>query len=150
MATKVLSNGAVYDLEAKRIVSGAVLTSDGARQLVAHRTERKRAVIAQAALDAVERDDYRAQYGGDAWIAAIAEAQMRKATTPDDPKSTDAARFLLTEAGIAEARQVETTHNTLNVIALPDAVARLLDRVAQAQSMNDETQSDAAADAGGV
>ena len=32
----------------------------------------------------------------------MAEAQYIKATTPDDPKSTDAARFLFNEAGISE------------------------------------------------
>ena len=41
------------------------------------------------------------------FVEAIAEAQAIKALNPDDPKSTDAARFLLTEAGIAEARQAQ-------------------------------------------
>jgi hypothetical protein len=100
--TKVLKNGAVYDLDKKRIVQGQRLTSAEASALGQRKYQRKREVIAAAAAAAVERGDYRAAYGDDAWIAAIAEAQYIKATTPDDPKSTDAARFLLQETGLSE------------------------------------------------
>lgn len=37
---KTLTNGAVYDLQAKRIVKGAVMSSDGARAMVAKKREK--------------------------------------------------------------------------------------------------------------
>lgn len=111
---RILSNGALFDTEKKRIVGlkpelakkNVQITSENAAEFVARRVERKREIIAQAANEAVERDDYRLKYGGDAWIAAITEAQYIKATTPDDPKATDAARFLLQEAGISERQAI--------------------------------------------
>ena len=111
---RVLSNGALFDTEKKRIVGlkpelakkNVQITSENAAEFVARRVERKREIIAQAANEAVERDDYKLKYGGDAWIAAITEAQYIKATTPDDPKATDAARFLLQEAGISERQAI--------------------------------------------
>ena len=114
---RVLKNGALFDTEKKRIVGmdkskaqvNTLITSDNAADMVARRVERKREIIAQAANSAVERDDYKLQYGSDAWIASIAEAQYIKATTPDDPKATDAARFLLTEAGIADKQSITQT-----------------------------------------
>lgn len=110
--TKVLKNGAIYDMDKKRIVTvkpelaekNTQITPENAGRFQAHRQERKREIMRQAAAEAVERDDYKARWGEDAWIAAITEAQYIKATTPDDPKSTDAARFLLQETGIAEAK----------------------------------------------
>lgn len=115
--TRILRNGAIYDNETHRIIGmdkskaqvNTLITSDNAVDYVAKRVERKREIIAQAANTAVERDDYKLQYGSDAWIAAIAEAQYIKATTPEDPKSTDAARFLLTEAGIADKQSLAQT-----------------------------------------
>ena len=111
---RVLKNGALFDTEKKRIVGlkpelaekNVQITSQNAAEFVARRMERKREIISQAANEAVERDDYKMKYGGDAWIAAITEAQYIKATTPDDPKATDAARFLLQEAGISERQAI--------------------------------------------
>lgn len=123
MATKVLSNGAIYDTERKRIVAlkpelatkSTQITPATASEYHAKRQERKREVIASAAAAAVERDDYRAKYGDDAWIAAIAEAAYIKATTPDDPKAIDAARFLLQETGLSEAKQPQTQGDAVTV-----------------------------------
>ena len=114
MTTKILSNGAVYDMEKKRIVANPgggkyAITSENASEFHAKRQEKKRAVIAAAAAEAVENDALRRTHGDEAWIAAIAQAQFLKATTPDDPKSTDAARFLLQEAGLSDARQQPAT-----------------------------------------
>ena len=114
MTTKILSNGAVYDMEKKRIVANPgggkyAITSENASEFHAKRQEKKRAVIAAAAAEAVENDTLRRTHGDEAWIAAIAQAQYLKATTPDDPKSTDAARFLLQETGLSDARQQPAT-----------------------------------------
>jgi hypothetical protein len=99
---KVLSNGAVYDLQEKRIVKGAAMSSDDAAALVAKRIEKRRQVIKEAANGGVLRKDYIEKYGDLAFVAAITETQMIKATTPDDPKSTEAARWIMRESGESE------------------------------------------------
>lgn len=106
--TKVLKNGAVYDFEKKRITSGAVLNSVDAAQMASRKHELKReAIIRGANAVAAEGGKYD---GTDLdFIEAIAEAQTIKALNPDDPKSTDAARFILQESGLAEAKQVQST-----------------------------------------
>jgi hypothetical protein len=51
-----------------------------------------------------------------------------KALTVNDPKAVDAARFLFTETGIAEAKQAETVNNTMNVYEMPaDVAAAIMD-----------------------
>ena len=101
--TKVLENGAVYDMETKRIVSGAVLSSDRARDMVRARVERKRAIVQAAAQDAVQRGDLRTKYGGDAWLAEVTQTQMAIATTPEAGKSAVmAAAWLVDNAGMGE------------------------------------------------
>ena len=109
---KKLKNGALMDTRTGKFVAGGVVSTaiadtSQARDYARRRHERKREIIAAAAADAVERDDYRLAYGGDAWIAAIAATQYIKATTPDDPKSTDAARFLLQETGLSDKQQAD-------------------------------------------
>ncbi len=116
----VAKNGAHIDPVTKRFTKGgkpttAIADSSQAADLARRRHERKREVIASAAAAAVERDDYRAKYGDDAWIAAIAEAAYIKATTPDDPKAIDAARFLLQETGLSEAKQPQTQGDAVTV-----------------------------------
>lgn len=107
---KTLSNGAIYDMEKKRITSGAVLTSADAAQMASRKQELKRQRIeagAQAAVmdkmpDAFTGDD------GD-WIEAVAQQVAYKALDKLDPKQVDAARFLFTEAGLSEAKQQHTS-----------------------------------------
>lgn len=105
--TKTLPNGAIYDMEKHRIVSNpgggrGAFTPETARQAQARRLELKRAAVVAGANAAVERGDYHEAFGDLAFVSAIAEVQANKALTPDDPKSTDAARFVFQEAGVAE------------------------------------------------
>ena len=135
--TKTLRNGAVYSYETHKIIKGAPMDAAKASALATARQQLKRQVVAQAANAAVERQQWRTDYGDNAWIAAIADNAMVKATTPDDPKAIDAARFLLQEAGLAEQRQaplVQAESITLNVLvadAMRDALA--LYRAGQAE-----------------
>lgn len=96
---KVLSNGAIYDLDKKRIVSGAALSSDGARALVQKREESRRAVVRDVANSAAAASDYRGAHGDLAYLAAITNAAMTKATNPADPKMIEAANWLQRAAG---------------------------------------------------
>lgn len=99
--TKTLANGAVYDLDKKRIVSGALLTSDKAKELVQVRIERKRErIIAGANAALGKSQDWEAPQDMD-FVEAIAEVAAMKALNPDDPKSIEAAKFLLQEAGLS-------------------------------------------------
>lgn len=106
------------------------ITQEDAASLAKRKHERKREIIAKTAAAAVERDDYRKNWGDDAWIAAVAEAQYIKATTPDDPKSTQAAAFLFREAGIAEGKQDSDNVQTVaQAAAIGAGVASALERV---------------------
>jgi hypothetical protein len=99
---KTMKNGAVYDLTAKRIVKGPSLTTADASALAAKRIDKRRAIARQAANEAVERDDFKAAHGDFAFIAALTQTAMLKATTPEDPKAIEAARFVLQVTGEAE------------------------------------------------
>lgn len=69
------------------------------------RVEKKRAIVAAAAQDAVSRGDLTQRYGGEAWIAEITQAQMQIATTPEAGKSAVmAAAWLVDNAGMSEPR----------------------------------------------
>jgi len=113
----IASNGAHIDPVTRRFVAGgkpvtAIDSPSMGRELVQRRIEKKRQAIIDAAnrLAAEGGALSGTQYCGDlAFVGHVAEAQFVKATNPDDPKSTDAARFLLTEAGLAEAKQTEQT-----------------------------------------
>jgi len=111
------------------------------------RQEQKRAVVAQAANDAVENGELTTKHGDLAFVAAITQTAMLKATTPDDPKAIDAARFLLQEAGLAEAKQAEqpvlrADNVTLNVLVADVARELVQELAAQAACPPAPTQAD--------
>lgn len=154
---RLYRNGAIYDTDKGRIVAvrpelaekNTQITRENTGEMLAKRLERKRNIIAAAAASAVERDDYRQQYGGDAWIAAIAEAQYIKATTPDDPKSTDAARFLLTEAGLSDKQQAQAPAETASdILASLASLAASLVRAADVDIVDGRVTGDGEAEEG--
>jgi hypothetical protein len=126
----VYASGAEYDMDAKRLVKPAshtVITQENATDLNRRRLELKRERLLVGAARTLER-------GGD-WeqatdldvVEAISEAVMMKALNPDNAKQVDAARFILTESGLAEAQQqAGTVNNTVNMIALPDDILHAL------------------------
>jgi hypothetical protein len=129
--TKVLKNGAVYDLDKKKIVSGALLTSDKARELVKRRVELKQERIMAGAAKVLERT------GG--WdmpndldvVEAIGEAVMESALDIDSKKQIEAAKFILAEAGLS-ASQSQRDHEPPppgSIVADPDALHRLLELI---------------------
>lgn len=93
----VYDNGLEKNADTGRIMrpaDGALITSENARALQRKRQEKQRATLLAAMLEGVERKEFIEKYGEDAWIMAIGYSAMIKATTPDDPKSIEAARFL--------------------------------------------------------
>lgn len=120
---RVLANGAVYDMQKKRIVDSrnvtTKITSENAVDFQSRRQELKRAALARAA-NAVAMQgggvDGRAMDGDLAYVEAIGEAMTMKALTINDPKAVDAARFIFAETGISE-RQVESDNGAAASVA---------------------------------
>lgn len=137
---RVYKNGALFDKDKGRIVGmdkdlaekNTLITKDNTAEFLSKRLTLKRNIIAEAANNAVERGDMRNKYGDEAWLAAIAENAMIKATTPDDPKSIDAARFLLQETGLSD-KQAQSEPPAQVVHTLDPAVMALLQQIANAQ-----------------
>lgn len=127
---KTLSNGAIYDLQAKRIVKGASLSSAQAAALANARNERRRAIIKEAANEAVQNGNFKARYGEFAYLAAIAETALIKATTADDPKAIEAARFLLRETGESDEQTAGSSESAADVRGIIHELAGLARAVA--------------------
>ncbi len=107
---KTLANGAVYDMVTKRIVSGKGITTkitpERAIEMQSARQEKKRRAIEAGAMAAVvDKMPESFTFEDGDWIEAVAQQVAYKALDKLDPKQVDAARFLFTEAGIAEQRQ---------------------------------------------
>jgi hypothetical protein len=141
--TKVLKNGALYDMVTKKIVGNdkrlatvnTQFTPESTGRNQARKLERKRELLQSAAAAAVERDDLRLAHGSDAWIAEIGQAMQRKATNIDDPKMVDAARFLFQETGLSDKQQAQETQQTVTHTIDPEVV-RLLAEIAAMQHSN--------------
>lgn len=78
------------------------ISSANARALADIRNEQRRRLMREAANAAVQRADFAARYGGDAYLAEMAYAAQIKATTIDDPKMIEAARWLTQMTGEAD------------------------------------------------
>ena len=123
---RILANGAKQDIATGKIVGGAVLTRDNARDMVRARVEKKRAVIAQAAQEAVQNGALVGRYGDSAWLAEVAQAQYTLATTPDAGKSAVmAASWLVEHSGMGEPKGKDTDDG--GVTAAADLVRALAD-----------------------
>jgi hypothetical protein len=106
--TKVLANGAVYDMGKKRIVAmkpelatkNTQITHANASAYQARIQANKRERIVAGANAAVAG---KGSYDGvgDDWIEAIAEQVTLKALDRLDPQQVNAARFVFNEAGIS-------------------------------------------------
>lgn len=143
--TRTLANGAKQDIETGRIVAGAVLTRDKARDMVRARVEKKRKAVAEAANDAVQRGDLRVKYGDTAYIAEIAQAQMQIATTPDAGKAAVmAASWIVEHSGMSE-KQVE--QQVVQPRTQPDVVLALLAVLDGADNYNYRKHDDDVIDA---
>lgn len=110
-----LSNGAIYDMNLKRIVSNpgggtTAITRENASAMQARGGELKREAMMRGANRVAEQGgsvDGSEMRGDLAYVEAIGEAMTMKALSVNDPKSVDAARFVFTETGVAEKQAVE-------------------------------------------
>ena len=107
---RVLSNGAVYDMERGRIVANPgggkhAITSESARDMQMLGVRKKREVVARAANRSVGDASLVDEFGEFAWLADATQTQMAIATTPDAGKAAVmAASWLVDNAGMAEPK----------------------------------------------
>ena len=143
---RVYESGTVLDHATGRIAQPPqqhMITVDNTAQMHRARQERKQRVMLAAANEAVERADWRTTHGDMAFVAALADTAMRKATTADDPKAIDAARFLLQESGLSEAKQAQPQQDTSagvvrDMLASLAQLARDAARMAEARGNSDD------------
>ena len=117
---QIYESGAEFDRTTGRLCKPAtknIIDSEKAKEYNRRYRELRAQTITEAANNAVENSSHRVNYGDMAWVAAVAEAQYIKATTPEDPKSTAAASFLFRQAGI-DAEQEKNGGGSL----VPDAL----------------------------
>lgn len=106
--TRVLSNGAVYDMSTHRIVSNPgggkyAINKQNASAYARRRFELKRQRIIDAANEFVDNLDGKSPGSDDMrFITEVIKAVMQKALNSQDPKQIDAVRFILKESGLSE------------------------------------------------
>ena len=113
------------------------------------RQERKREAVARGAIAAVT-DKFPERLGNTDldYIEAIAQQVTYKALNKRDPKQVDAARFVFSETGNLEARQIELSQpqQTVNVaVVVASSVAeQVLQRIlaGQGQVVDAETSEE--------
>jgi hypothetical protein len=106
-----------------------IRTTEQANDYLRRRQELKRERILAGAAKTLERGDWEKATDLDV-VEAISEAVMMKALNPDNAKQVDAARFILTESGLAEAQQqTGTTNNTVNMIGVPDELLAVITEI---------------------
>lgn len=122
---RVLSNGAVYDMNKKRIVDSrnvtTKITAQNAVALQSRQQELKRQAMIRAANRVAEQGgsvDGSELRGDLAFVEAIGEAMTTKALTVNDPKAVDAARFVYQETGIAENRAADDAPGNQDALAV--------------------------------
>lgn len=110
-------------------VTTAITSSEQGREMAKKRAEKRRQIVMQAANEAVERSDWKKAFGDYAFVAAIANTAMVKATTPEDPKAIEAGRFVLGQAGLLEDGDDEAEKNVSVLAALGrEAIEQILAR----------------------
>lgn len=110
-------------------VATAITSSEMGKEYARRRAEKRKEIVLEAANEAVERQDYKTRFGNYAYIAAMVETAMMKATTPDDPKMVEAAKFVMKQAGDLEDDAPEAQKNESVLAALGrEALEHLLEK----------------------
>lgn len=131
-----LPNGKTQFVKGSKIAT-AITSSEMGVEYAKKRAEKRRQIVMEAANEAVERNDWTKKHGDYAFIAAIANTAMIKATTPDDPKAIEAARFVLAQAGLLSDDEEEKDKNASVLEALGrEAVLQVLARAKALREAN--------------
>src|SRR5688572_11531345 len=135
---RTLANGAVYDMNIKRIVSNpgggtTAITPEVSQEYNEIKKQQKQEALRKAANAVAEQGgsvDGHALSGDLAFVEAIGESMMMKALTVNDPKAVDAARFIFNETGVSEKQTSgEQADAQLLAAALNAETAARLERV---------------------
>lgn len=131
MNTKTLSNGAVYDLDKKKIVSGAMLTSDTARDMVRAREEKRIRLYNEGAKRAVLDPQLIRDFGDDAHIVERGMTLQTIASTPDAGKAAVMAAQHLDKAQGLVADKVDADSQAPDLVqsALLGLIGAVMDKV---------------------
>jgi len=108
--TKVLQNGAIYDLDQKRIIAmrpelavrNTQITQATAGDLQARRVQSKRDALARGAQRVLEASSGIPATSDLAFVEAIGAALMQSAQDPDNRQQVRAAELLIRETGLSE------------------------------------------------
>jgi len=136
---RVLKNGAIYDMDKKRITDATgittKITSENAPQMQALAIAKKRLVMNHAANRDVS-PALIAEYGSYAHVAERAIVLQQIATTPEAGKAAVMAHHALTtDTGMGERQAIQETQQTVTHTLDPDVIA-LLQKIASAQGDN--------------
>jgi len=109
--TRILENGAVYDIDKGRIVANPgggkyAITAQNSSAYHARRQEIKQQKLLEGAAKHLQKASKSVELPSDMQVVeAIGTAVMEKALDPKSVKQVDAARFILQESGLAESQQ---------------------------------------------
>jgi hypothetical protein len=124
----VYESGAHYNVTRKHLVrapESAMITKENVGRFKERLAEKKREAVARGAARVLERSgDWDKPNALDV-ADALAEAVMEKAMDPTNPKQVDAARYLMTEMGLAES-QTKTSEDAQQFASLADAAGQLV------------------------
>lgn len=135
--TKVLKNGAVYDLDKKKIVSGALLTSDEASKLVKRREELKAERVAAGAAKFLENTGQWTMPTDLDVVEAISEQVMERAmdTDPKNSAQIKAADWIMENMGFTQSREHARGETPAgSITATPAALGALLEEIQRVQA----------------
>lgn len=126
----VYASGAEYDTTAKRLVRPAahtVINPENATEYNRRRQELAREAFVQGATEATAEKFPEMLVSGDlGYVRAVGYVTQQKAMTAKDPKQPEAAKLVLNVGErIGDTKTIETTQTRVNVLVLPENVARL-------------------------
>lgn len=127
----VYESGAEYDTTDKKLIKPAahtVITAENTTDYNRRRQELVRAAFVAGAIEATDEKFPDLVAAGDLrHVHALGLVTQKKGMNEKDPKQTDAARLVLNVGErISETKTIESTSTRVNVLVIPDEVARFL------------------------
>ena len=107
--TKVLRNGAVYDMDKKRIVANpgggtTAITQATASAMATLRHQKLQEQAEQAAMEAASDHDPGLTQVPAGWIRPIVKARYKAAIDPKNSRGVESAKFILSVTGYEQAQ----------------------------------------------
>ena len=125
----VYESGVHYNQTRGRLIKAAPqfqITTENAKEFKERLAEKKREAVARGAAKVLESTGEWVTPNALDVAEAIAEAVMKKALNPDNPKQVDAARYIMVEAGMSES-QTKTDADAQQFAPVAEALRQLAD-----------------------